>query len=49
MVEQAARPTPLPVSAAVFMIVAVSAAMLVAKIAVFEGSAAKGAAAVVVV
>jgi hypothetical protein len=36
MVEQAARPTPMPVSAAVFMIVAVMGAVLVAKIAVFE-------------
>jgi hypothetical protein len=36
MVEQAARPTPMPVSAVVFMVVAVTTAVLVAKIAVFE-------------
>jgi hypothetical protein len=38
MVEQAARPTPMPVSAApvMFVIAVVTTAMLVAKIAVLE-------------
>jgi hypothetical protein len=36
MVEQAARPTPMPVSAVVFVIAMVTTAVLVTKIAVFE-------------